>query len=270
MIALAVLGGGSYALYRSFKYAKEDVPAAVDIQEVAEENREQETSILQSETEEKKVARSSITTQEKSSTSQTNQTKGPVATSLPSGLNLAMPFYTQAPFSNWDYPWQEACEEATTLLIANVYAKHNWTREQFNDEILKLVEWEKQYFGDYKHTTVAQTVEFLDKYFGLKTVVHQNPTFEDVQKILAKGHLIAMPFAGKMLGNPNYKNGGPIYHMMVIKGYKSGQKIITNDVGTRNGENYVYTWDTIKNALHDYAEPIQNGAKSLIEVLPPS
>ncbi len=130
------------------------------------------------------------------------------------------------------------------------------------------MEWEKDYFGDYKHTTVAQTAEFFDKYLGLKTIIHENPTFEDVQKILAKGHLIAMPFAGKMLGNPNYKNGGPIYHMMVVKGYKKGQKIITNDVGTRNGENYVYTWKVAQNALHDYDEPIQNGVKRMIEVLP--
>lgn len=190
---------------------------------------------------------------------------------LPLALNLEVPFYSQAPFSNWDYPWQEACEEASALLVANTYFNHKWTREQFNEQILSLVDWEKKTFGDYKHTDVDQTAKLLKDYLGLETVIHENPTFEDVKEILSHGHLIVMTFAGKDLHNPNYKNGGPNYHAMVIKGYKDeGQKIITNDVGTRNGENYVYSWTTINNSLHDYAEPINKGAKRIIEVIPPA
>lgn len=191
------------------------------------------------------------------------------ATVAPAELNLKVPFYAQAPYANWDMPWQEACEEATVLLIANVYFQHNWPREEFNNQILKLVEWEKKQFGDYQHTSVAQTAEILNDYLDLKTIIHESPTFDDVKNILAKGHLIVMTFSGKELRNPNYKNGGPVYHAMVIKGYKANQKIITNDVGTRNGADYVYDWKTIENALHDYNEPISGGAKKFIEVLPP-
>ena len=85
-----------------------------------------------------------------------------------------------------------------------------------------------------------------------------------------------MTFEGKVIGNPNYKNGGPVYHAMVIKGYEdktadpgSVQKIITHDVGTRKGEDYVYKWSTLQNALHDWNEPMKNGAKRMLEVLPP-
>lgn len=189
---------------------------------------------------------------------------------ISSELNLKVPFYPQAPFANWDLPWQEACEEASVLLVANVYYEHNWPREEFNNQILQLVEWEKKQFGDYKHTSVAQTAEMLNNYLNLKTVIHENPTFDDVKNILAQGHLIVMTFAGKELGNPNYRNGGPVYHAMVIKGYKTAdQKIITNDVGTRNGADYIYDWKTIEHALHDFNEPIDGGAKKFIEVLPP-
>jgi len=193
-----------------------------------------------------------------------------VTPEIPVALNLEMTFYSQAPFGNWDYPWQEACEEASVLLVANEYNKMNLTRESFNDELLRLVDWEKVYFGSYEHTTVAQTAEMLKLQYGLNSIIHEDPSFEDVQKIVANGHLIVAPFAGKLLGNPNFRNGGPNYHMLVIKGYNSEKmQIITSDVGTRNGENYVYAWETIALALHDWHDTdITLGKKLLIEVLP--
>jgi hypothetical protein len=188
---------------------------------------------------------------------------------LPGELNLDAPFYPQAPFADWGYPWQEACEEASLLLVVNEYFNHNWTREEFNNEILELVEWEKKRFGQYEHTNNYETAQILKEYFGLSSVIHEDPTLEDVKLALGKGHLIVMTFAGRELGNPFYTGEGPIYHAMTIKGYKKGDKLIVHDVGTRNGENYVYDWSTIYNALHDYAEPIQKGSKYMIEVIPP-
>lgn len=118
---------------------------------------------------------------------------------LPAELNLAAPFYSQAPHGDWSFPWQEACEEASLLLAANVYGKHNWTLEEFNTEILEMVEWQKEKFGTYLDTTVAQTAQIANEYLKLETVTHENPTYEDVRKILNKGHFILMFFSGKEL-----------------------------------------------------------------------
>ena len=250
----ALLAGGGYYAYKSFKYVKEEVPQAVDSKELARETTQEEVSNYAS---------------EQAETGLTEQIKAP-GPALPEELNLKLTFYAQAPFGNWDMPWQEACEEASVLLVANEYKAENWTAEQFNDEILKLVDWEKKVFGDYKHTTVKETAKILNEYFGLKTLIYENPTYEDVQKIIARGHFVVMTFDGKKIGNPFYKNGGPVYHAMVIKGYKSGEKVITADVGTRRGEDYVYSWKTLQNALHDYAVPMSDGAKRLLEVIPPA
>ena len=247
----AILAGSAFAFFSYHKYWKEDVPVAVDFSSI---ERHQQKLLPES--------------QESAVPGELTQVPAESAV-VPAELNLKMTFYPQAPFGNWDYPWQEACEEASILLAANTYFDHQWTREEFNDEILKMVDWENKYFGDYKHTDVDETVVMLKKYLALDSVVHENPTFEDVQKTLARGHIIVMTFAGKHLGNPFYKNGGPVYHAMVIKGYKAGEKIITDDVGTRNGEDYVYSWETIDNAMHDFAQPIEDGAKRMIEVLPP-
>ncbi len=250
-----VMAGEGYLYYKSVRYEKETVPIEVDSADIRTED------IFPVWEDADKADQSDVTADGEADDAGQTQ-------SFPTELNLKAVFYSQAPYANWDLPWQEACEEASVLLVANEYFGHNWSREQFNEEILKLVEWQKDRFGDYIHTSVDQTAEILGDYLGLETVIHENPSFEDVQRVINDGHFIIMTFAGKQLYNPNFKNGGPMYHAVLVKGYKEG-KIITHDVGTKNGENYVYTWEVISNALHDYAEPIENGAKRMIEVLPP-
>lgn len=184
-------------------------------------------------------------------------------------INIQSQFYSQAPLGNWSDPWDNACEEASALIIANTYYKHNWTKEQFADQILKMVEWEKQNLGLHKDTNAAQTTAILKEYLNLETITHQDPTLEQIKGILDKGHMIIGFFAGKTLGNPNYINGGPNYHVIVIKGYTTDNKIITHDVGTNFGADYIYDWTTIQTAMHDLATPIEAGAKKIIEVIPP-
>lgn len=187
----------------------------------------------------------------------------------PASLNLKAPFFAQAPLGNWDYPWQEACEEASVLLAANEYFGHQWTAEQFNQQILQIVDWENKTFGDYKHTTMAETSQMLNQYLKLDSKIHENPDLDTIKQILADGHFIILPFAGKEVGNPYYNNGGPNYHVILVKGYTADNELITHDVGTKHGGNYVYDWGTIDAALHDYSDPIDSGAKRIIEVFPP-
>lgn len=249
---LVVAGGGGYWIYKQQRYQKEPVPEQVSIRDVVES-----TKHLQP-------------TQESEPTEDVSGVPTVPAVEIPPSLNLEAPFFSQAPHGNWDYPWQEACEEASVLIVANVYFEHDWTVDEFNQEILDIVDWEVEKFGDYEHTTMEQTAQMLEEYLGLETVLHNDPTFEDIQEILARGHLIVMPFAGREMGNPFFTAPGPVYHVLVVKGYKEGEKLITHDVGTRRGEDYVYSWDVLDNALHDYADPIDAGARRYIEVLPPN
>jgi hypothetical protein len=188
---------------------------------------------------------------------------------LPAETDIFANFYPQAPLGNWTAPWNEACEEASVLLVANYYYSYNWTKEQFSDQILKLIDWEKQNLGVYIDTSTAQNAEILTNYLHLKTVIHENPSLMDIKKILAGGHMIVASFSGKELGNPNYINGGPVYHVIVLKGYLANGNIITHDVATYKGANYLYEWNTLYNAMHDLASPIESGPKKIIEVFPP-
>jgi len=183
----------------------------------------------------------------------------------PSEINLDVPFFPQAPDADWGMPWQEACEEAASILAYYSIADKPLTKEKFTAEIHGLVEWENKNFGDYKHTNIAQTAEMIKGYFGFQDlVIIDNPTVEQIKEQLSKGHIIVAPFAGRQLGNPFYSNEGPLYHMMVIKGYDE-KHFITNDVGTKRGENFIYSYDTIMSAMHEWNDTDMNlGAKKVI------
>ena len=60
-------------------------------------------------------------------------------------------------------------------------------------------------------------------------------------------HVVIIPVDGQIIGNPNYTAPGPIYHMLVIRGYTSAE-LITDDSGTRKGQNYPYAFNTLYNA----------------------
>ncbi len=264
LVGLTIAAFGIYRYVRSPAYLKETVPEAISIATVA---NKQPVAIYPEVT---KIPRATPKTPAKIPAKDPEVIPPIKPSPLPKELNLAMTFYSQAPFGDWNEPWQNACEEASLLLVANAYYDHKWTREQFRDQVLAIVDWQNKTFGYYKSTTTKQMAQILEDSLKLKNVIHTNPTFKDVQEILARGHLIVIPLAGKKLGNPFFKNGGPEYHALVIKGYKEGEKVITSDVGTKHGEDYVYSWKTLSDANHDYAKPIDSGAKMLIEVLPPS
>jgi len=186
---------------------------------------------------------------------------------LPGSINLDVTFFPQAPEADWNMPWQEACEEAS-VVQAVYYAKGKpLSKEAFKEEILNLVEWQIQRFGDYKHTTIHQTAEIVRDHFDYKDYeIMENPTVGSIKKELSDHHVIVAPFAGKLLGNPFYSNEGPNYHMLVIKGYDD-KNFITNDVGTRRGENFIYPQNKIMSSMHDYVSgDITTGPKRVLVI----
>lgn len=187
----------------------------------------------------------------------------------PTEINLAVPFFPQAPDGNWDAPWQEACEEASVVQAVYFATGKTLGIDQFRAEILALVDWENNTFGSYEHTTVEQTARMMREALNFSDFeIVENPTVDQMKGILAKGSVIVAPFSGKDLKNPFYSNGGPLYHMMVIRGFDS-RNFIVNDVGTKRGENFIYPISRIMETLHDWNDTsIQLGAKRVIVVNP--
>ncbi len=192
-------------------------------------------------------------------------------TALPAEFNLAVPFTPQAPHANWDLPYQEACEEASAYMVSMYFQGESSgliSADVADAAILELVQFEEDYFGYYLDTTAEETAQFIDLFYGLGAYVVEDPSVEDIKVQIAAGRPVIVPAAGRELGNPFFSGEGPLYHMLVIKGYADGIFIV-NDPGTYRGENYVYSIDAIMNAMGDWnnGDPA-SGAKRVIFIAP--
>lgn len=185
---------------------------------------------------------------------------------IPSRFNLDVQFYPQAPFANWDMPYQEACEEASVLLAMNYIRDRRVSRAEFDEGLLQIVEFEMSRFGAFEHTNVEETASIITEYFNYSDVqVLDDPSEHDIQREIARGRLVLVPLAGQLLKNPYFTAPGPVYHFLVIKGYTKTH-FITHDVGTRRGENYTYPFQSIMENIYDYAEPITDGRRRVLVV----
>lgn len=188
--------------------------------------------------------------------------------SIPSSYNIKnVPFQSQAPFANWDHLHEEACEEAS-LIIVKYYLDHQpLSAQEMENNIQTLISWEQKNWGKSDaDLTIAQEKTLAQNYYNLNPEIKTINSIDDIKQEIAAEHIVIVPAAGQMLHNPNYTAPGPVYHTLVVRGYTSNI-IITNDVGTRRGENYSYQNDIFWNALHDWngtASNITSGQKVIL------
>ncbi|OHA03754.1 MAG: hypothetical protein A3J10_04245 [Candidatus Sungbacteria bacterium RIFCSPLOWO2_02_FULL_54_10] len=108
-------------------------------------------------------------------------------------------------------------------------------------------------FGRWRDTGIEETADILRRLYGfsgIKTTLIASP--EDMKKELSAGKIIIAPTAGRLLKNPYFTPPGPLYHMVVIRGFdEEKQAFIVNDPGTRRGEGLRYPTDVLFYAIHD-------------------
>lgn len=177
------------------------------------------------------------------------------------------PFQPQAPFAVWDELHDEACEEAAVILVQWWNEnKSSILAQRMDEEILKMVDWQVKTWGAHKDLTVKETAELAQEFYGLKLTPKYGIDIETIKKAVSKNQPVIVPTAGRLLGNPYYRQPGPIYHMLVIIGYE-GRTIITQDIGTKRGEHYRYNEKILFNAIHDWngsPEAIEQGQKAML------
>ncbi len=186
-------------------------------------------------------------------------------------LNLKVPFTPQAPTANWDTIHNEDCEEASAIMVAEYFFGNKNARldsEFVEEQLTKLTNWEMQTFGYNLDINSEEVVKMIKANYNLQAKIINNVTEENIKKELVQNHLVLLPANGQLLGNPNYKQPGPKYHMLVIRGF-APTSIITNDPGTRNGLNYVYDFDTLYKANGNWdheTEKVDLNIKNIIVV----
>lgn len=194
---------------------------------------------------------------------------------------LNVPFTSQAPpvygdFRNkpkWDDDHNEACEEAAILMVDAYLNDKNLTPEIADKTILRMLKFQEENYGKRNKDLEAKEVVMLAKdFYGYEnTKIVYNVSIDDIKREVANGNPVILPTAGRLLfgslssgRNPYYRDPGPLYHMLVVIGY-DGDRIITNDPGTRKGENFTFKDDVLFNALHEWNKgDIEKGRSAMI------
>lgn len=198
---------------------------------------------------------------------------------LPKKVENKVPFMVQSPFAKWDELHEESCEEASLImlkyyndtLVDNFDLALNKNKFSLNkkmigkdsfiilknvaeEEIQKIVKYQIEKYGDFHDTDAQITKEIGVEYFKLDNLkIIEDFKIIDLKKELAQGSIILVPTAGRELKNPYFSGAGPLYHNLVITGYNDAKNtFITNDPGTRRGENYEYKQQLLYNAIHDF------------------
>jgi len=183
-----------------------------------------------------------------------------VKPAMPLAVILQIPFTSQAPNGNWDR--NEDCEE-TSITMARAFldgqVRADMTVTDAQRAINQLKSWENINIGYNKNTGAEATTKMAEGAFGLRVTQIIDYTENDLKNALAEGHPILLPINAKLLNNPKYLNGGPLYHMVVLRGYHKG-KFIVNDPGTVTGKANEYTFEVLKNAAADWNQ----ATKSLV------
>jgi hypothetical protein len=173
---------------------------------------------------------------------------------MPATVILQVPFSTQAPDDSWSR--NEDCEE-TSITMANAYltgtTEDKLPPDAAQTAINNLKAWENAHLGYNANTGVDATTQMAEGAFGLTISQIQNFTEEDLKNALINKHPILLPIDAKLLPDTHYSNGGPLYHMIVIRGFK-GDTFIVNDPGVTDGDGNQYPFTVLQNASADWNE----------------
>lgn len=195
------------------------------------------------------------------------------APNLKAKVVAGVPFITQAPLGEWDDPRQKyGCEEALMLMAWHWIKGWDLESEFARDEIIEMSEWQDEKYGNFYDTSIADTTKVFKNYFDYHQLeIINDATEQDIKTAIDNDYLVFVPVDGRQLDNPYFKPPGPFHHMLMVKGYNDYTgHFITNEPGTINGHNFLYSYQNLMTALRDYPtgfeEPTTTQEKTILVV----
>jgi uncharacterized protein YvpB len=164
-------------------------------------------------------------------------------------VKLPVPYASQVPDGAWVAPWDEACEEASLLMVNGYYQKKtNLPKSEVKREIQRMVNWEKATFSTYTDTDAEQTVRLIEEHSSFKASVQRSPSLEKIKEELSAGRpVIILVDMFELYNEPDL---GDSYHVAVLSGYDDAKQEFHLLDPAR--EATAYSYDQIMNALHDF------------------
>jgi uncharacterized protein YvpB len=171
------------------------------------------------------------------------------AATVPSSSVLSVPYVSQVPDGAWVAPWDEACEEASIVMVENYYSKReDKTAEQQKAHLQPMIDWENKEFKTYEDTDAEQTLALIRYEAAFNAKVVRSPSLDSIKAELAANRpVIALVSMYELYGEQNM---GDSYHVLVLTGYDDDKKeFIVNDPAR---DRKTYSYDAVMSALHDY------------------
>ncbi len=173
--------------------------------------------------------------------------------SSPLEAYLQVDFICQAPLqteTNWTLH-EESCEEAAVLQAYLYETDGAMTKAEANTEILNMISWQNANMGGHLDLYADELKEFVLPYYDIdenELSIVYDAEIEDIKEIISNGHPVIVPVTSQYLNNPYYPHPG--YHMLIVTGY-TADRVITNDNGTRRGEDFSYSNEDFEKAMKD-------------------
>ena len=187
--------------------------------------------------------------------------------SIPAEKKLHVPFTSQAPHKNWKTPYDEACEEASLVMVEYYIKGESLTPEIADEEIKNLlaVVEEKDYEVDI---SAQQMANIAKETYNRNYMIYKGSEVNNanLKSLISAGYPIILPVAGQDLDNPNFRGDGPPYHVIVLTGYDQ-ENFLAHDPGTQFGEHYKYPQDIIEQSTHDWSgsrSTVNEGQKAML------
>ncbi len=182
-----------------------------------------------------------------------------VALAASNTVKLSVPYTSEIPDGTWTKPWNNACEEASIVMVEQYYIGNHATRLS-RTEAKKLM-WplfgiQDKLWKSSADTSATRTARLINENSGFSAHIVDNPTITDIEKEIRAGRPVISFHYGYDLKNPNipWRRGGSSYHVMPITGYDNIKKeFIVDDPGNHaTGLDYRYKYATIMGSLHDF------------------
>ena len=169
-------------------------------------------------------------------------------------VELRVPFTSQSPDGDWRQPWQDACEEATIVMVDQYYRGRTGQieKEYAKQSIRHIISLKEGLFGYSLDEPAQKIVDLINSYLHWEAHLVHSPSLEDLKDEIRDGRPVILPAYGPGLNNVFFEED-PDYHTVVLSGYDEAKKeFITQEPGTRHGLDFRYSYDTILSAMHDF------------------
>jgi hypothetical protein len=162
-----------------------------------------------------------------------------------------VPFTSQAPIGDWTSPWSDFAEEAVITMAIQWWKNEDiLSTEQAEATMLDIARYEEEVFGDALLADLAQVQKILKDFFGISSIILDEPSISDITTALDEGSIVIAPVNGQILLNSHYGDPAPENHMVLMHGWE-GTGFITHDPGTRHGESVNYEQEKILESIQD-------------------